>query len=275
MPVGLIGGAIISGAYFGDKMSPLSDTTNLAPAMVGADLFTHIKYMMYTTIPSFLITLIIFLILGFTYKQTQGQNINELLGAINNSFNINGWLFLVPILIIILVIKRVPAIPALFTGVILGGIFAIIFQPQAIKEVSNSEILNLNSVYVAIINAMGSDIAIVTKNEMINNLLTTKGMSGMLNTIWLIISAMCFGGAMESSKLLKTISNYILKFAKSTSSLIISTGVSCVFCNITASYGGYIYERGHDRSVLPVYFKSLVKTKANRGGLGGCFLRML
>ena len=235
MPTGLIGGAIISGAYFGDKMSPLSETTNLAPAMVGTDLFTHIKYMMYTTIPSFAITLIIFLVIGFTYESSGNQDINRLLLVISNSFNISGWLFLVPILVIALIIKKTPAIPALLAGTLLGGIFAIIFQPEVVMSITNSESLNISSAYMAIINAMGSDIAITTDNKMINNLLSTSGMSGMLNTIWLIICAMIFGGAMEATGLLRRVAEPIIKYADSTGSLIATTAGTCVFFNITAS----------------------------------------
>jgi NhaC family Na+:H+ antiporter len=235
LPVGLIGGAIISGAYFGDKMSPLSDTTNLAPAMVGTDLFTHIRYMMYTTIPSFAITLIIFLVIGFSYTTSEAQDINMLLSAISNSFNVSGWLFLVPILVIVLIIKKTPAIPALLAGTLLGGLFAVLFQPEIVMSITNTETLNLSSAYMAIINAMGSDIAITTDNEMINNLLSTSGMAGMLNTIWLIICAMVFSGAMEAAGLLRRVAEPIIKYAESTGSLIATTVGTCVFFNITAS----------------------------------------
>ena len=235
LPTGLIGGAIISGAYFGDKMSPLSDTTNLAPAMVGTDLFTHIRYMMYTTIPSFAITLIIFLVIGFSYTTSEAQDINMLLSAISNSFNVSGWLFLVPILVIVLIIKKTPAIPALLAGTLLGGLFAVFFQPEIVMSITNAETLNLSSAYMAIINAMGSDIAITTDNEMINNLLSTSGMAGMLNTIWLIICAMVFSGAMEAAGLLRRVAEPIIKYSESTGSLIATTVGTCVFFNITAS----------------------------------------
>jgi len=235
LPTGLIGGAIISGAYFGDKMSPLSDTTNLAPAMVGTDLFTHIRYMMYTTIPSFAITLIIFLVIGFSYTTSEAQDINMLLSAISNSFNVSGWLFLVPILVIVLIIKKTPAIPTLLAGTLLGGLFAVFFQPEIVMSITNAETLNLSSAYMAIINAMGSDIAITTDNEMINNLLSTSGMAGMLNTIWLIICAMVFSGVMEAAGLLRRVAEPIIKYAESTGSLIATTVGTCVFFNITAS----------------------------------------
>jgi NhaC family Na+:H+ antiporter len=235
LPIGITGGAIISGAYFGDKMSPLSDTTNLAPAMAGTDLFTHIRYMMYTTIPSFTITLIIFLVIGFSYTTSEAQDINVLLSAINNSFNVSGWLFLVPILVIVLIIKKTPAIPALLAGTLLGGLFAVYFQPEVVMSITNAETLNFSSAYMAIINAMGSDIAITTDNEMINNLLSTSGMAGMLNTIWLIICAMVFSGAMEAAGLLRRVAEPIIKYAESTGSLIATTAGTCVFFNITAS----------------------------------------
>ena len=235
IPTGLIGGAIISGAYFGDKMSPLSDTTNLAPAMAGTDLFTHIRYMMYTTIPSFIITLILFLIIGFNYSSTGEQNINDLLIALSKSFNVSGWLFLVPLLVIVLIIKKTPAIPALLAGSILGGIFAIIFQPEVVQSVTENSELNLSSAYMAIINAMGGDISITTENEMINNLLSTSGMAGMLNTIWLIICAMIFGGSMEATGLLRRVAEPIIQYANSTGNLIATTAGTCIFFNITAS----------------------------------------
>lgn len=234
-PTGLAGGAIISGAYFGDKMSPLSDTTNLAPAMAGTDLFTHIKYMMYTTIPSFVITLIIFLIIGFTYTTSGTQDISELLTSISNSFNVSGWLFLIPVLVIVLIIKKTPAIPALLAGTLLGGIFAIIFQPELVMSITGSNSLNISSAYMAVINAMGGDISITTDNEMINNLLSTGGMYGMLNTVWLIICAMIFGGAMEATGLLRRVAEPIINYAESTGSLIATTAGTCMFFNITAS----------------------------------------
>ena len=232
---GLIGGAIISGAYFGDKMSPLSDTTNLAPAMAGTDLFTHIRYMMYTTIPSFIITLIIFLFLGFGIEENDTQNIQELLTAIKSSFNISPWLFLIPVIVIVMIIKKTPALPALLVGTLLGGIFAIIFQPHIITQISGIEGNSIQASYVAIINAMGGEISITTSNAMINDLLSTGGMYGMLNTIWLILCAMMFGGVMEATGLLYRISSSIIQYAESTGSVIATTTCTCLFFNVTVS----------------------------------------
>ena len=232
---GLIAGSIISGAYFGDKLSPLSDTTNLAAAMSGTNLFTHIKYMMFTTIPSYTITLIIFFLIGISLEITSNQNINELLLSLDYTFNINIWLFLVPLTVIILIIKKTPAIPALLAGTLLGGAFAIIFQPQLINEISQASILNIKTYYFVVMNAMASEINIVTDNDLMNNLLSSSGMKGMLPTVWLVICAMSFGGAMQESGLLKRISDPITLYAKKTGSLIATTSVTCFFFNITTS----------------------------------------
>ncbi|HEX9649840.1 MAG TPA: Na+/H+ antiporter NhaC [Cyclobacteriaceae bacterium] len=236
MSEGIIAGAIISGAYFGDKMSPLSDTTNLAPAMAGTDLFTHIRYMVYTTGPTMTITLIIFLVMGLTIDTSMTDaSMNEIMASIDGAFNINGWLFLVPLLVIVLIVKKVPALPALIGGTLLGGVFAIIFQPQAIDYVSGIPGAGITSAFVAVWKSMYGAISISTDNEMVNELLSTGGMSGMLNTIWLILCAMIFGGVMEACGMLQRIAAFIVQGAKSTGSLIAATTGSCIFFNITAS----------------------------------------
>lgn len=236
MHEGLVAGSIISGAYFGDKMSPLSDTTNLAPAMAGTDLFTHIKYMAYTTGPSYIITLIIFLVLGFTGKNNvQIGQIDEVLASIDQAFNINGWLFLVPVLVIGMIVRKVSAVPALLFGTLLGGLFAIIFQPHVIEQISGVSDNFFQSCYMAVMKAMYTDISVTTNSELVNELLSTGGMAGMLNTIWLIICAMVFGGIMESTGMLARITASIIRLANSTGSLVLSTTATCVFFNITAS----------------------------------------
>lgn len=232
---GAIGGAIISGSYFGDKMSPLSDTTNLAPAMAGTDLFTHIRYMAYTTVPSIVIALVIYLIMGF-YQQGAGSvDVEGVLVAIEAKFNINGWLFLVPLAVIGMIIKRVPALPALLTGVLLGGIFALIFQPAVVNEVSGITDNYTESAYLGIMQAMYGEVNIATDHSMVSDLLSAGGMAGMLNTVWLILCAMVFGGAMESGGLLKRIASAVIQLARSTGSLIASTVLTCGFFNVTAS----------------------------------------
>ncbi|MBL4716163.1 MAG: Na+/H+ antiporter NhaC [Bacteroidetes bacterium] len=233
---GMIAGAIISGAYFGDKMSPLSDTTNLAPAMAGTKLFTHIRYMVLTTGPSILITLLIFLIIGFTGNtEAEVQDIDSVLIAIDSVFEINLWLFLVPLTVVVLIIKKVAALPALFIGTVLGGVFAIIFQPNIIENISQvTDNYSLSS-YITVLMAMYGDINIVTDNEMVSGLLSSGGMSGMLNTIWLVLCAMSFGGVMEAGGMLQRISDSIIKRVKSTGSLIGSTVGTCLFFNVTTS----------------------------------------
>jgi len=233
---GLMAGAIISGAYFGDKISPLSDTTNLAPAMAGTDIFTHIRYMMLTTIPSLVITLIIFLIIGFRISVTNDiPNIQPVLDALSGTFNINLWLFIVPVLVIVMIAKRIPAIPVLLAGSLLGGIFAIVFQPEVVAGISDIVGRPVKSAYIAVISAMYGEVSIVTGNVMVDNLLTSGGMAGMLNTIWLILSAMVFGGIMDAGGMLNRISEVIIGFARSTGSLVASTAASCLFFNVTAS----------------------------------------
>ena len=235
MSEAMVAGAIISGAYFGDKMSPLSDTTNLAPAMAGVDLFTHIRYMSYTTIPSICITLIIFLFLGLNLDtQTSADDISIIQSAINSKFNISIWLFSVPAIVIGLIIKKTPAIPALFIGTILGGIAAVVFQTEIITELGGSNNYFQNS-FTVLMDAMARDVSIVTDNSMINELLSTGGMNGMLNTVWLILCAMCFGGSMEASGFLNKLSTSFMKMATNTASLVATTTGTCVFFNLTAS----------------------------------------
>lgn len=236
IPVGLCGGAIISGAYFGDKMSPLSDTTNLAPAMAGTDLFTHIRYMLWTTVPSMTITLIIFLLLGFNrFSGGRAEDIVLVQGAISSAFHITPWLFLVPVLVITLIVRKVPALPALLAGTLAGAAFALFFQPHIIRQIGGEEGSFALSAYVAIMKSMYTDISVTTNNEMVNSLLSTGGMKGMLNTVWLIISAMVFGGIMESSGMLQRITQSVIRLATNTASLIASTTFTCVFFNLTAS----------------------------------------
>ena len=238
---GLIGGAIISGAYFGDKMSPLSDTTNLAPAMAGTDLITHIRYMMFTTIPSITITLIIFLIIGLKLDNNNSgfSQVLEMQNALSSTYNISLWSLLVPVLVIFLIVKKVPAVPALFIGTIGGGLYAVFFQQDVIYQLTKYEIGNnlsyLKHAYISVMNAMTVEVNINTGNEGVNNLVSTGGMSGMLNTIWLIVCAMSFGGIMEVTGFLKTITNSLLMFVKSRKSLVLTTSGTCLFLNVTAS----------------------------------------
>ena len=233
--LGMTAGAVLSGAYFGDKMSPLSDTTNLAPAMAGTDLFTHIRYMAYTTIPSITVTLIVFLIIGFTQSNSgEAVDHSEISGLITEKFNVTGWVFIVPAVVIFMIIKKIRPLVALFTGTVLGGLFAVFFQPEIIKVVSGAAEVSFESSYKAIINA----ITIETKleaPEAYEKLFKAKGMYGMLNTVWLIICAMVFGGAMEGIGALARITRSLLSMAKSVFGLFASTVASCLALNVTAS----------------------------------------
>jgi NhaC family Na+:H+ antiporter len=233
---GMVAGAVLSGAYFGDKMSPLSDTTNLAPSMAGTDLFTHIRYMTYTTVPSISITLIIFLILGFSSgSEGNMDSTSGIIMAIDSAFYISGWLFLVPIFMVVLILKKVAPIPALMAATLLGILFALIFQRDVVQEISGYSGAYWKVMFVGSMKAMYGSIAIVTDNDIVNELLSSGGMAGMLKTIWLIIAAMTFGGVMEVSGMLNTIAQSVLKLVKSPGSLIASTAGTCIFFNVTAS----------------------------------------
>ncbi len=242
---GLVAGAIISGAYFGDKMSPLSDTTNLAPAMAGTDLITHIRYMALTTVPSIVITLVIFLLLGFGANEASStEDIDAILNMIDKHFVVSPWLFVVPAIVVFLIVKKVSAIPALFIGVLLGAVAGIIFQPDLVEAISGVSGNYFEASYVASTNSMFGEVSAISAEQMallspdeqnIAGLLDAGGMSGMMNTIWLIICAMCFGGVMEACGLLQKITKSIVSIVKSAGSLIATTAATCVFFNVTAS----------------------------------------
>ena len=232
----IVAGAIVSGAYFGDKMSPLSDTTNLAPAVAGTDLFTHIRYMMYTTVPSMSLTLIIFLIIGFTYHTgITPTHVKEVQTTIEHTFYITPWLFLVPVILFVVILKKMPPLPALSVGVVLGAIAAVIFQPHIIENLTHISGNYAKASYIGVMQAIYGKTAIITENPAMNDLFSTGGMAGMLQTIWLILSAMTFGGIMESNGMLRKITSTVLGMVKKDGTLITSTALSCIFFNITAS----------------------------------------
>lgn len=233
--LGMTAGAVLSGAYFGDKMSPLSDTTNLAPAMAGGELFDHIKYMAYTTIPSIVITLIVFIIIGFNIETVGVADVSGKLVSINQAFNITPWLFVVPLLVIFLIIKKAPPLIALLGGTLLGGIAALIFQPDIVLKISGSENLDFIAGYKGIMNAITVDTSVETTSAELNDLFTAGGMKGMLGTIWLIICAMVFGGVMDAIGALARISKSILSLFDSILGLFASTVFTCITLNGTAS----------------------------------------
>lgn len=235
IPVGMVAGAILSGAYFGDKLSPLSDTTNLAPAMAGGELFSHIRYMLLTTVPSIVITLLVFFVISLTQTTSGTADVEALMLAIEEKFTINLSLFLVPAIVILLIIRKAPPLIALLIGTLLGGLFAIFYQRAIIIEVAQASSFNFEVAYKGIMNAITIDTQIQTANPLLNDLFSSGGMVGMLGTIWLIICAMVFGGIMDAIGGLKRISNALLSWAKSTFQLFASTVVSCLAINLTAS----------------------------------------
>ena len=235
IPMGMTAGAVLSGAYFGDKMSPLSDTTNLAPAMAGGDLFTHIRYMLLTTVPTLVVTLIVFVVLGLTIDTSGEADTQSILNSIDATFNISGWLFLVPLGVILMILKKTPPLMALLIGTLLGGVFALIFQPEIIAGLSGAKELNFENGYKGILNAITVSTEIATDNVALNDLFTSKGMSGMLGTIWLIMCAMVFGGIMDGIGALSKISETLLGMAKTIFGLFASTVASCLALNVTAS----------------------------------------
>ena len=228
IPTGMIAGAVISGAYFGDKMSPLSDTTNLAPAMAGTDLFTHIKYMAYTTVPTIIVTLIVFAILSGTINTTGSADISDLLATIDNTFHISPWLFLVPGIVIAMILLKTKPLIALGIGVLLAAFFAFIFQSDVLTSLSDSN-------FKAVINAVFTDTNIETDNDKLSELFSSGGMNGMLWTIFLIICAMVFGGVMDAIGALAKITKSLLAVASSVFGLFASTVLSCLGLNAIAS----------------------------------------
>jgi len=232
---GMATGAILSGAYFGDKLSPLSDTTNLAASMSGADLFSHIRYMSLTTVPTITITLILFGIISFGIDTSGSTDTSALLTDIKASYNISPLLMLVPLAVITLIFYKTKPLIALLAGSLLGGIFALIFQPNLVAAAGGGTELDLISGYKGILNALTVDTAVPSENPLLNDLFGTGGMSGMLGTIWLIICALVFGGIMDAIGALQRITASLLSMAKSTFGLFASTVASCLALNVTAS----------------------------------------
>ena len=225
---GMIAGAVISGAYFGDKMSPLSDTTNLAPAMAGTDLFTHIRYMTITTVPTLIVTLIFFTILSLNTDTTGSADLSDLLNTISQTFYISPLLFIVPVVVIALILLKTKPLIALSSGVILAAIFAFIFQTDVLNGLADSQ---MHAIFTSII----TDTQITTENEKLNDLFSAGGMNGMLWTIFLIICAMVFGGIMDGIGALSRITKELLKLAKTVFGLFASTVISCLGLNAIAS----------------------------------------
>ncbi|MBM3751270.1 MAG: Na+/H+ antiporter NhaC [Acidimicrobiia bacterium] len=235
--LGLAAGAIVSGAYFGDKMSPLSDTTNLAPAMAGTDLFTHIRHMWWTTVPSIVIALVLFTVLGLRAAAPQDTTaVNAILASLQSSFVIGPHLLLPAVLVIALVIRKVPATPALIIGALTGCVFAVIFQPGAVATLAASpDLPGWAALIKGCWQALASGFSLESGNAALDELLSRGGMGGMLNTVWLILSAMTFGAVMEKTGMLGRIAESILSAVRGTGSLILATLSTSIGMNVLAS----------------------------------------
>lgn len=262
---GMIAGAIISGAYFGDKISPLSDTTVLASSMSKVPMFDHIRYLMYTTVPSIVITLVIFTILGFSHSGSDSSLINEYTSVLESKFNITPWLLIVPALTAVMIARRMPALIVLALSTATAAIAAVIFQPDIIREIGASiagDGSNAKILFTGTIESIYNSVSIETGNPEVNQLVASKGMLGMLNTVYLIICAMCFGAALKASGMLRHLASMILPLTKRRTSLVTSTVVTGTALNgivsdqylaiiLTSSLFKDVYEKeGYENRLL-------------------------
>ena len=229
---GWVAGAIISGAYFGDKISALSDTTVLASAAAKVSLFDHIKYMMITTIPSFIIATIIFFIVSVLHTPESAAQIEHISQTLHNTFNISAWLLIVPIITGLLIIKKLPALITLFAATVIAAIAMLVFQPDIVTSISGEGTL---SGFKGVMTVCSSSTSIETGDAMLNDLVATRGMGGMMSTIWLILCAMCFGGVMAGSGMLAALTRMFMRFAKRTFSIVASTIATGLFCNLATA----------------------------------------
>ena len=227
-------GAIISGAYFGDKMSPLSDTTILASSTTGVDLFTHIRYMMFTTMPAFALSLIIFAVIGFGIGGDSIVHVSQYTEGLSKTFNISLWTLLVPVLTAFLIARRLPSLIVLFLSALMAGVTAIILQPHILTQIADDASLGTSAALTKglAITYYGAT-AVETGSAELNELVSTGGMTGMLNTIWLIICAMCFGAVMVASGMIESITRVVISWVRSRVGLVASTANTGLFLNIT------------------------------------------
>ena len=229
-------GAIISGSYFGDKMSPLSETTNLAPAVAGTDLFGHIGHMIWTTLPSILIALVLFTAIGLNIDTTNtSSNLEITMQLLSDNFSINVFMLLPVIMLLVMANKKFPPIPTILAGVILGVLIALIFQRSAISSLGGETTNNLLTLFKGIWITLFDGFVLNSGNDTLDNLMTRGGMSSMLSTVWLVLCAMVFGGVMEKTGLLQRLVDYALSFAHNTGTLIATTIATCIGANIITS----------------------------------------
>jgi len=233
-PAPLVAGAIISGAYFGDKMSPLSETTNMAPGIAGSNLFIHIRHMFYTTAPAYTLTIAGFTAIGLFYTpgEFSAEQVADVTQTIHNTFHIHWYLMLVPVIVIIMAARQMPPIPALVAGGLLGALTALFVQPQHFLV---DGAFSWRAGYMRVIDTAYNGFALHTGNEMVDNLLARGGMLSMFSTITLVLTAMLFGGAMEATGMLSRLAHAILSRVRGAGSLISATVASCILFNIAAA----------------------------------------
>ena len=227
-------GAIISGAYFGDKLSPLSDTTILASSSTGTDLFVHIRYMLFTTIPSMTLTLIIFLVAGFFLVDAAAADVQGFTEGLSRTFHITPWTLLVPLATGVLIVLRLPSLAVLFLSALLGGISAIILQSDVLLSVVGEKLPSATGYYKALMTTFFSSTHIATGSEVLDRLVSTRGMSGMLTTVWLILCAVSFGGVMYAGGMLKTIADVALACVRGLAGLVGATAFTGALMNVAA-----------------------------------------
>lgn len=231
IPAPYTAGAVISGAYFGDKLSPMSDTTVLASSVSGADLFSHIRYMMYTTVPSITLSLLLYLCIGLCYDG-EAMEVSQYLTGLDNGFNISLWTLLVPVFTGYLIYKRTPSLITLLLSALSACVCALVLQPDVLVRIAGDTVMTAKSLFMGIMTTCYTKTHVDTGFEAINDLVATRGMAGMLDTIWLILCAMCFGSCMVASNMLKSITQVLLKAITNTVSLVCSTVVSGVLLNL-------------------------------------------
>ena len=227
---GWIAGSIITGAYFGDKLSPLSDTTVLASSVSGTPLFTHIRYMLFTTVPTFCISLTIFLIAGFTMDVQGHGNVAEFMDGLQHTFVISPWLLIVPVLTGIMIARKWPSMVVLFMAIMLAAIVGLLVQPDLVKQISGHS--GMLASYKGMMQVCYGSTNIETGVPMLNELVHTSGMAGMMPTIWLIICAQTFGGALTATGQLQDLMRIVLRWVRGAASLVASTVGTAIFCNI-------------------------------------------
>lgn len=262
---GMIAGAIISGAYFGDKISPLSDTTVLASSMSKVPMFKHIRYLMFTTVPSIVITLVIFTILGLSHTGSDSSLINEYTNVLGSKFHITPWLLVVPAITAVMIARKMPALIVLALSTVMASVAAIIFQPDIIQEVGSKVVGSGSTVkvlFTGTIESIYNSVSLETGNPEVNQLVASKGMLGMLNTVYLVICAMCFGAAIKASGMLHHLASMILPLTKHRTSLVTSTVVTGTALNgivsdqylaiiLTSSLFKDVYEKeGYENRLL-------------------------